>query len=152
MWRQADRNTLQLATITSYGWNIVDDVLIIDWDSEENQAAVNERVVLLTKGCKCKTGCMTGRCGCKRKGQCCSEGCSGLHCSNLPDISGQEECDLREAAHIEMEENRGMDDIDEEMETIFGLDELLANESDLDSDLDSEPYSEDEDSNGMLSD
>ena len=42
MWRQADRNTMQLATITSYGWKVVDDILTIDWDSDENQAAINE--------------------------------------------------------------------------------------------------------------
>ena len=45
---------------------------------------MRERVQLLTKGCKCKSGCSTGRCGCRRKGNNCSEGCSCLHCSNLP--------------------------------------------------------------------
>ena len=90
MWRQADRNTMQVADITSCGWNVIDGILSIDWDSNENQATVNERVLLLTKGCKCKTGCTTGRCGCQKKGQSCSEGCACLHCSNLPNTSGKE--------------------------------------------------------------
>ena len=45
------QNTMQVATITDFGWNLADNVLTIDW---ENQAAVNERVLLLTKGCHCK--------------------------------------------------------------------------------------------------
>jgi len=47
---------MQLAAVTSYGWNIIDGILTMDWDSTENITAVNERVLLLTKGCKCKTG------------------------------------------------------------------------------------------------
>ena len=83
MWRQADKNTMSLAELTNYGWSITDSVLAVDWDSNEHEEAVKERVLLLTKGCKCKTGCMTRRCMCKRKGQSCSEGCSCLNCLNL---------------------------------------------------------------------
>ena len=64
MWRQADRNTMEVAGITSCGWNLINGILSIDWDSDEIQAAVNERVLLLTKWCKRKTGCIAGRCGC----------------------------------------------------------------------------------------
>ena len=49
----SDHNDMQLP---SYGWNLKDEVLTIDWDSAENISAVEERVMLLTKGCKCKTG------------------------------------------------------------------------------------------------
>ena len=52
MWRQANRNAMAVAEITSCGWNVINGTLSIDWDSDENQAAVNERVLLLTKGCK----------------------------------------------------------------------------------------------------
>ena len=92
MWRQADRNTMQLADLASWGWKVNNDVLYIDWDSDENQSLVRERVQLLTKGCKCKTGCATGRCGCRRKGNHCSEGCACLHCSNLPSCNQEKEC------------------------------------------------------------
>ena len=43
MWRQADRNTMQLADLASWGWKVNNDVLYIDWDSDENQSLVRER-------------------------------------------------------------------------------------------------------------
>ena len=61
----ADRNMMQAADIPSCGWNV--GILFIDWDSDENQAAVNERILLLTK--KCNAGCTTDRCGRWKKGQ-----------------------------------------------------------------------------------
>ena len=126
MWRQADKNTMQVATITNFGWNLADNVLTIDWDSAENQAAVNERVLLLTKGCHCKTGCTTGRCGCRKKRQNCTEGCSCLHCSNLPN---SQERQVNDDDDIDMQ-------IDDEMEDIFGT--WPTNESNYDSVSDDE--------------
>ena len=46
---------MELADITSYGRKVISGTLSVDWDSDENLAAVNEKVLLLTKGCKCKT-------------------------------------------------------------------------------------------------
>lgn len=117
---------MQVATITNFGWNLADNVLTIDWDSAENQAAVNERVLLLTKGCHCKTGCTTGRCGCRKKGQNCTEGCSCLHCSNLPN---SQERQVNDDDDIDMQ-------IDDEMEDIFGT--WPTNESNYDSVSDDE--------------
>ena len=43
---------MQVANITSYGWNVIDNIIFsIDWDSDENRAAINKRVLLLTKRC-----------------------------------------------------------------------------------------------------
>lgn len=67
MWGQADHAALQLAPLTSFGWNLVDDVLKIEWDSSDNIAMVKERVGSLTKGCKCRSGCGTSRCGCRKR-------------------------------------------------------------------------------------
>ena len=53
---QSRLRVYNIYAITSYGWNLKDEVLTIDWDSAENISAVEERVMLLTKGCKCKTG------------------------------------------------------------------------------------------------
>jgi hypothetical protein len=147
MWRQADRNTMQVADITTCGWNVTDGILSIDWDSDENRAAVNERVLLLTKGCKCKTGCTTGRCGCRKKGQSCSEGCACLHCLNLPNASRRERETDKDTAELETEENQGqahMSDGDREMQRFLEI--LLAPTNDSDSESVSE--SDDE----MLSD
>ena len=119
MWSQADRNTMQVADITSCGWNVIDGILSIEWDSDDNQAAISERILLLTKGCKCRTGCTTGRCGCQKKGQSCSEGCMCQHCSNLPKTSGNEDKSIHDSTELEMEENRGQpqtSDSDNEMQ------------------------------------
>ena len=140
---------MQVADITTCGWNVIDGILSIDWDSEENRAAVNERVLLLTKGCQCKTGCTTGRCGCRRKGQSCSEGCACLHCSNLPNVSKTKNTD-QDAAELDTEENRGqmahVSDGDREMQLFLQL--LLAPASDSDSesasDTDNDSKSDDE--------
>ena len=153
MWRQADRNTMQVADITSCGWNVIDGILSIDWDSNENQATVNERVLLLTKGCKCKTGCTTGRCGCQKKGQSCSEGCACLHCSNLPNTSGKEKKIVQDTAELETEENRGqphLSDSDREMQNFLEL--LLAPTSDSESEPGSETDNESNSDTDMLSD
>ena len=81
MWDQADQNPIEVKDISSYGWIVQDDAIGIDWDSAENMAKIEQRVWLLTKGCKCKTGCKRLNCGCKKRGNHCSEGCN---CSNMP--------------------------------------------------------------------
>ena len=73
----------------------------------ENKKAVAERVGLLTKGCRCITGCLTGRCGCRRKGKKCSEGCECLHCINLPNVNTSGNEDAVIAVALENQANRG---------------------------------------------
>ena len=36
-----------------------------------------------TRGCKCKSGCRTKRCGCKQNGKQCGPGCRCLNCENV---------------------------------------------------------------------
>ena len=43
---------------------------------------VKQRVRLLMKGCRCKSGCRTGRCGCKKSSTICSPGCRCTDCEN----------------------------------------------------------------------
>ena len=47
---------MQVADITRCGWKINNGIVSIDWDSDSNLAAIKEKVILLTKGCKCKKG------------------------------------------------------------------------------------------------
>ena len=47
MWRQADKDTLEVAPITNYGWNVINDVLTIDWESDENRTAAHRNGQLL---------------------------------------------------------------------------------------------------------
>ena len=59
MWKQADHNPMILEPITEYGWTIKDRQLAIQWDTEDNIKAIRDRVTILTKGCKCLSGCST---------------------------------------------------------------------------------------------
>ena len=128
MWGQADRNTMELAELTSWGWKVNNEQLSIDWDSSENLSTIKERVQLLTKGCKCKSGCGTSRCGCRRKGHHCSEGCVCQHCCNFP--SDQDEHSESPAELLETQE-----DIYDDIETDQGL--LIETEAMLDPFIDS---------------
>ena len=101
-------------------------------------------MLLLTKGCKCKAGCVTGRCGCRKKGQSCTEGCSCLHYT-----SGKEKHVAQDVAELETEENREQphtSDGESEMEHFIQF--LLAPTSDSQSETNNESNSENE----MLSD
>ena len=82
MWRQADQNTVTLKPITDYGWSLIDNTLTIIWDTSENIEAVRNRVKLLLRGCKCVTGCKTGRCSCRKSNRECAEGCQCTNCLN----------------------------------------------------------------------
>ena len=44
MWSQADHNEIKLQPMDDYGWKITNSALTIDWDSEENIEAVQQRV------------------------------------------------------------------------------------------------------------
>ena len=121
MWRQADKNTALLKDLTSHGWLRREDNLVIDWESEGNVKAIEQRVALLTRGCKCKTGCNTLRCGCRKKGERCCEGCACLHCNNLPAPTTQTQTPLpaTEVNDIELEENNLEGEFDPEIEMLM---------------------------------
>ena len=41
---------------------------------------------LLLRGCKCVTGCKTGRCSCKKANRECAEGCQCKDCVNITKV------------------------------------------------------------------
>ena len=82
MWCQANQNNMELLPLSIYGWNVHNNTLTIDWDSQANMATVDARVTGLLKGCKCKTGCSSKRCSCRNKGKECSIGCDCINCTN----------------------------------------------------------------------
>ena len=120
MWEQADRNTMTLEPITHHGWNITDEKLTVVWDTPQNIQAVRDRVKLLLRGCKCVTGCTTGRCGCKKMNQHCSEGCECKNCSNITTV--ENETDIADIAlEEEYRTSENIDsDTDEIMDWVFG--------------------------------
>ena len=80
MWRQAN---MSLKPITDYGWQLVENTLTVVWYTPKNITSICNRVRLLLRGCKCVTGCTTGRCGCKKSLRKCSEGCQCRNCLNM---------------------------------------------------------------------
>ena len=55
----------------------------IDWESTEVQQTVRQRIEFLTKGCNCKKGCRTLKCGCRKRSRNCGPGCLCQGCSNV---------------------------------------------------------------------
>lgn len=65
-----------------YGWYREDGKLKVQWESERNITSIKENVAYLTKGCRCKTGCSTRRCGCQRNSLLCGPSCHCVNCQN----------------------------------------------------------------------
>ncbi len=72
-----------LQPITSYSWAFTDSQRSVVWDTLDNIQVIREKVSLLLQGCKCATGCTTGRCGCRKNNRQCSEGYQCKNCTNL---------------------------------------------------------------------
>ena len=67
-----------------YAWKSY--YIVICWDTEESRRKVKERVMLLLKGCGCKSGCKSGRCGCIKRRVACGPGCRCINCINTESI------------------------------------------------------------------
>lgn len=90
-WQQAESNHIVLTTLDGNGWaKDSDGNLNIFWDSEENMLKVKKRVQLLMKGCGCKSGCRTKRCGCLKNGSTCGPGCRCTDCENTENAKPDE--------------------------------------------------------------
>ena len=110
MWSQATQNHMSLFDLTQYGWKVVEGKLECDWESDENQKAIRERVGLLFRGCSCSsvTACSTCHCGCVKKGSKCGPGCRCKNCSNtingIVSAPGTQQHNLVELLEVEQEE------------------------------------------------
>jgi hypothetical protein len=117
-WNQAAKNVMTMEDLHNNGWKYDGAELVVEWDSEENSRDVRERVDLLTKGCKCRTGCTTLRCSCRKSGGTCSVGCECINCKNL-DKRNEKETNTTSLDDLAIEEevsNEERDDIAEDME------------------------------------
>ena len=107
MWRQSNMPIMKLEPMIEHGWYYNGDELNYEWDSELNIAKIKSRVASMLKGCKCRTGCTTAICGCRKRDQHCSEGCDCIGCTNRQDCKEVDE------------------ELDEIMEWVFGEDANL---------------------------
>ncbi len=123
MWSQATRNTMILEPITDHGWTVQNNQLSVVWDSQQNMAAIRERVNSLLKGCKCVTGCVTRRCSCQKNQTKWSVGCECTNCCNIDqegeDTANNEISDIAidEEVNINRWQDEGVEDI---MDWVFG--------------------------------
>lgn len=62
------------------GWEIIYDKYR---ECPTVMSQVKRTIDFLTKGCTCKKGCQTQRCGCRKKGNHCGPICSCFNCSNI---------------------------------------------------------------------
>ena len=128
MWKKANNNQMVLHPLANFGWKVTDESLTFDWDSENNMEAVRQRVIQLLKGCKCRTGYTTSRCGCRKKNKECSEGCECTNCSNTQSnthtvIDNSEDTLMELSLEENFTESREQlldDEVDEIMDYVFG--------------------------------
>ncbi len=73
--------------MSDHGWYREDDKLKIQWESEKNISTVKDSIAYLTKGCRCKTGCTTRRCGCQKNGLLCGPSCHCVNCQNSGNVT-----------------------------------------------------------------
>ena len=72
----------------NYGWTRDSTgKLDVVWENPENVQKAKEMINLTFSGCKCKTGCMSKRCHCKKNSKLCGPGCQCIACQNLPKSS-----------------------------------------------------------------
>ena len=94
------------------------------WDVPENIQRVKERVEYVLSGCKCKTGCGTRRCKCRKSGRSCGPGCHCHGCVNVPNSNGDPETDDLEdtvavdVMRAESEQQEYMNESDEDSDDV----------------------------------
>lgn len=127
VWKQATSHLIVYPPLVGNGWIQPDPkTLSIDWDSKNNIQHIRSRVALITKGCKCRTGCRTGRCGCKKKGRECNVGCTCENCCNSQ-LTSNTHVDLEVLETIEstLTDSDLEDEVDEIMYRVFGPSEAI---------------------------
>ena len=68
----------------SNGWLLLSNGSYeFDWEDSEIQKSIKHNNQFLLSGCKCKTGCTTGKYGCRQKNSHCGPGCRCRNCGNL---------------------------------------------------------------------
>ena len=87
------------------------------WESEKSQKVARDRIKYVLKGCKCKTGCTSNRCKCKRSAHKCGPGCQCTNCRNTHnDTEGWDEGiqQLEMEDQEDLEENKYIEESDDE--------------------------------------
>ena len=70
------------AAMTEYGWKRDNGRLEIHWEVTENIEKAKSSLDFILCGCKCKTGCKTRICSCRKKERQCGPSCYCQFCTN----------------------------------------------------------------------
>ena len=66
------------------GWLLQsDNNYAIDWESPEVQQNIRHNIEFLTNSCRCRKGCQTFRCSCRKRSRNCGPGCLCQGCTNV---------------------------------------------------------------------
>ena len=105
----ATNNTYHLLDVSEFGWKVVDDCLMTDWDDPKNFEKVKECASFVVCVCGCKKGCNTKRCSCFKAGLNCGAGCRCANCQNFPSSRSQSsQLDDNEVEQEELRDDRSV--------------------------------------------
>ena len=103
------------------------------WEVPENLEKAKKRLDFVLHGCKCKTGCTTRRCKCRKEERDCGPGCQCINCHNTHHSSSavadielevQDQLEsLQDDQYVDESDNDlevSDDELDEIMESVFG--------------------------------
>ena len=77
------KHTPTITAMTQYGWKRENGKLTIHWEVTENVERAKVSLDFVLNGCKCKTGCKTRLCSCKKKERKCGPSCACHFCTNI---------------------------------------------------------------------
>ena len=110
-----------LLGLTDYGWHREDGQLRVTWDTVENIQQIQRNVEYLTQGCKCKMGCTSRRCRCKKAELQCGPSCRCVNCRNTssympPTQETEDEVqeEIQDQIQEEIQEDRHEEEYEEE--------------------------------------
>ena len=99
-----------------------DGRLSVVWEAPENIWKVKAQLEFVLSGCKCKTGCTTLRCGCRKQDRHCGPACHCINCTNGTHTESM--TDLKVDDIIQQEDDY-VDESDDDLTDLMRNDEEL---------------------------
>ena len=91
----------------------------VEWEVPENIQKAKKSLDFMLKGCKCKGGCSTRRCSCKRSEKICGPSCQCINCTNIPTKAVTTELETLDLLDEEQEqEEEYVSDSDDELDDL----------------------------------
>lgn len=91
----------------------------MEWEVPENIEKAQASTEFILKGCKCKGGCSSRRCSCRKKERICGPSCQCVNCSNIPTLEAcTTQKDISELETIDLLEEQDQEEEEEEEEYV----------------------------------